>query len=598
MTVFCAVCAGNAIAGNRVVVDLPLPARTSTGFVASAIADAPAPSPVRSSDAAPTAPRESSVLPDAAASEAAARRAPTSIQFSLDAGQSLYEQFEKHGLDRGSLVLMVRQNPRLKKVLRRLRPGQKFQVSTFDGHVVQELLVQRPGPTDLLVSRDASDRYHVQEVSDRPFESLAALASGPSNVLGPVDNTSTGADAHGSTDPDIEPPAAADAVQADTESSAPDAEGLQAPHPTALHRVTVKSGDSLYQIFRRLDLSPRDLARLLAADKKAHHLKSLRPGQEIALGISHDKRLHSVNIELDEERTLSAKRSGTDDYEVAITHHPLERRIATASAVIENSLFLAGQRAGLSDRVIMELIEIFGWDVDFALDVRAGDRFTLIHEEFYKDGEKVRDGPILASEFFNRGRSVRAIRFVDDSGRSAYYSPEGLSMRKAFLRTPVRFSRISSRFSSGRMHPVLQRMRAHKGVDYAAPTGTPINATGDGRVVFAGNKGGYGRTVIIQHGSTYTTLYAHMSRLHRRARPGTRVRQGDTIGYVGSSGLATGPHLHYEFRVRGRHVDPLRVKLPKALPIERRYEAAFRRTSRPLVHQLDSLANTSLASSN
>jgi murein DD-endopeptidase MepM/ murein hydrolase activator NlpD len=188
------------------------------------------------------------------------------------------------------------------------------------------------------------------------------------------------------------------------------------------------------------------------------------------------------------------------------------------------------------------------------------------------------------------------VRYVNDKGRAEYFSPKGYSMRKAFLRTPVKFNRISSRFTRGRMHPVLQRMRAHKGVDYAAARGTPIKAAGDGRVVFSGRKGGYGKTVVLKHGGTYTTLYAHMSRMHRRAKTGKYVQQGQVIGYVGKTGLATGPHLHYEFRVRGRHVDPLRVKLPKALPIDARYKTDFLRKSRPLTKQLDTLANTSIAS--
>lgn len=373
---------------------------------------------------------------------------------------------------------------------------------------------------------------------------------------------------------------------------------MEAPATQLPVRVmTVRAGDSLYAIFRRLGVSPQDLAQLLDADKQSRRLRSLRPGQELVMVLGAGRRLESLAIELSEEQTFRATRSG-ESYSVTVERHPLKRRLTTASAVIESSLFLAGQREGLSDRIIMELTEIFGWDVDFALDVRAGDRFTVIYEELFKNGKKVRDGPILASEFFNRGRSVRAIRYVHDSGRSEYFSPDGLSMRKAFLRTPVNFSRISSRFSRGRLHPVLQRMRAHKGVDYAAPRGTPIKATGDGRVVFAGRKGGYGKTVIVQHGATYTTLYAHMSRLHRRARSGKPVRQGDIIGYVGSTGLATGPHLHYEFRVRGVHADPLRVKLPKALPIEARYKRDFLEKSYSLVTQLDVLANTSLAASN
>ena len=221
--------------------------------------------------------------------------------------------------------------------------------------------------------------------------------------------------------------------------------------------------------------------------------------------------------------------------------------VATAAGVIDSSLFEAGQRVGLSDNLIMQMAEIFGWDVDFALDIRAGDRFALVFEEQFKDGEKIGEGPIIAAEFINLGRRIRAVRYVDPEGKTDYFSPDGRSMRKAFLRTPVNFARISSRFSFSRRHPILHKMRAHRGVDYAAPRGTAVKASGDGRVIFASRKGGYGRTIIIRHGSAYTTLYAHLARFSKGVRPGKRVEQGQVIGYVGSTGLATGPHLHYEY---------------------------------------------------
>ncbi|HKJ77578.1 MAG TPA: peptidoglycan DD-metalloendopeptidase family protein, partial [Gammaproteobacteria bacterium] len=273
----------------------------------------------------------------------------------------------------------------------------------------------------------------------------------------------------------------------------------------------------------------------------------------------------------------------------------VESRTAHATGTIETSLFEAGREAGLSDRTIMELAYIFGWDVDFALDIRAGDRFTILYEEQFLDGEKLRNGPILAAEFINRGRVVRAVRFTDPSGHTDYYSPEGRSMRKAFLRSPVDFRRISSRFQRERFHPVLGKKRPHRGVDYAANVGTPIKASGDGKIVFRGWKGGYGRAVILRHGGRYTTLYGHMSRFRGGLRTGSRVKQGQVIGYVGASGLATGPHLHYEFRVNGVHRDPLKVELPKAEPIRKAYRDDFRQASKPLLAQLEVLQRTRVA---
>jgi murein DD-endopeptidase MepM/ murein hydrolase activator NlpD len=245
--------------------------------------------------------------------------------------------------------------------------------------------------------------------------------------------------------------------------------------------------------------------------------------------------------------------------------------------------------------MIMELAAIFGWDIDFALDIRRGDHFTVVYQEYYLEGKKVRDGDILAAEFTNQGKSYRAIRYVDADGNAGFYTPEGLSLRKAFLRTPVKFSRISSRFTLHRKHPILNRIRAHKGVDYAAPRGTPIRATGDGKVVFRGRKGGYGRTIVIQHGSKYSTLYGHMSRYNGKVKLGRRVRQGQVIGYVGSSGLATGPHLHYEFRIDGVHRNPLTVKLPVAEPIAKRYRDDFQKLATPLIAQLELLTRSLVA---
>ena len=260
-----------------------------------------------------------------------------------------------------------------------------------------------------------------------------------------------------------------------------------------------------------------------------------------------------------------------------------------------SSLFLAGQRAGLSDKLIMEMVSLFGWDIDFALDIRKGDEFKLIYQEQYKDDQKVGDGPIVAAVFTNRNEAFRAVRYTTPDGDTNYYNENGASMRKAFLRTPLKFSRISSRFNLRRKHPVLNRIRAHKGVDYAAPTGTPIKATGDGTVTLAGRKGGYGRTVILKHGGTRSTLYAHMSSISKNIRRGKRVKQGQIIGYVGKSGLATGPHLHYEFRVNGVHRNPLTVKFPNASGVPKKYLADFKQQTAVHLAQLENQPGQSLA---
>jgi murein DD-endopeptidase MepM/ murein hydrolase activator NlpD len=245
--------------------------------------------------------------------------------------------------------------------------------------------------------------------------------------------------------------------------------------------------------------------------------------------------------------------------------------------------------------MIMQLAHIFGWDIDFALNIRNGDSFSVIYQEDYLNGKKLNDGPILAAEFINQGHVYRAIRYTDPTGNSDYYDPSGKSMRKAFLRTPVEFTRISSGFTMGRFHPILNKIRAHKGVDYAAPTGTPIKATGDGKITFRGRKGGYGNVVILQHGARYSTLYGHMSKFRGGLAVGSRVRQGQVIGYVGMTGLATGPHLHYEFRIDGVHRDPLRVKLPGAEPLGNKYRDDFNSKAKALIAKLDLIRDVQVA---
>jgi murein DD-endopeptidase MepM/ murein hydrolase activator NlpD len=242
----------------------------------------------------------------------------------------------------------------------------------------------------------------------------------------------------------------------------------------------------------------------------------------------------------------------------------------------------------MSPETIMTIAnQMFGWDIDFALDIRGGDEFGVLYEQKYQDGEYVNDGRVLAAEFVNDGKVHRAVWFQSQDGElEGYFTPDGKGMRKAFLKAPLDFTRISSVFNPKRRHPISGRIRAHRGLDYAAPTGTPIWAAGDGRIDFAGRKGGYGNTVIVDHGKGITTLYAHMSRFGKSARGGRKVRQGDIIGYVGSTGASTGPHLHYEYRMRGVHKNPASVTMPR-IEIPAKYMAEFRRESNATLAKLD-----------
>ncbi|MGB5260268.1 MAG: peptidoglycan DD-metalloendopeptidase family protein [Gammaproteobacteria bacterium] len=364
---------------------------------------------------------------------------------------------------------------------------------------------------------------------------------------------------------------------------------------TVWQEVTVKRGDTLAGIFSRLDLSAAQLQALMDQGGAINNLKKIYPGQVLRISSSAEHGLEKLLYPIDELSTLEITRNG-ENFEVSTSHRTPEQRVKHTGGVIDSSLFLAAGQAGLSDSLTMELAGIFGWDIDFALDIRKGDQFMVLYEDKYLDGEFIGHGDILAAEFVNNGKRYQAIRYTDAGGKTDFYSLDGRSMRKAFLRTPVEFSRISSGFSNGRKHPILNKIRAHKGVDYAASRGTPIKATGSGKIVHRGKKGGYGKTIIIQHGTTYNTLYAHMSNYRKGLKVGSRVQQGQIIGYIGSTGLATGPHLHYEFRVNGVHRDPLRVKLPGAEPLKKKYLDDFNKKAEALLAQMDLVRNVQVAS--
>ncbi len=365
----------------------------------------------------------------------------------------------------------------------------------------------------------------------------------------------------------------------------------------SVHRwsvVRVRRGDTLAAIFARLKLTPGELHAIMVLGKPTATLRALRPGQQFKLRTGPDHTLQELVYHINPLHTLHIQREGGRFKARTIRRLP-EVRLAHVAATIDSSLFLAGQQSGLPKNLIMKLAGIFAWDVDFALDIRKGDRFSVVYEEDFLDGRKLRDGNIIAAAFSNRGHTYRAVRYTDAGGRTDYYTPAGLSVRKAFLRTPVAFTRISSRFGT-RYHPLLNRIRAHQGVDYAGARGTPIKAAGDGKIIFRGRKGGYGRVVILQHGGHISTLYAHMRKFARTQHVGSHVRQGQIIGYIGQSGLATGPHLHYEFRVNGVHRNPLTVTLPHAAPIATRYRQDFLAHSTQLLARLAVYDHTQLAS--
>ena len=378
---------------------------------------------------------------------------------------------------------------------------------------------------------------------------------------------------------------APDTVANDSTATMTDSGPLPAEEPAGNSlTLKVRRADSLDRLFKRHGLSRTDLANIMTLEPARKYLRLVKPGDEILVRET-DGKILQLERQVSLSEVLSIRRT-PESFAAEMLEHELEAQPVRTTGTIDSSLFLAAAEAGISDRTIMNLAGIFAWDIDFVLDIRQGDEFSLVYEEFWQDGKRIAEGDILAAEFVNRGKRYRAVRFKDASGRVDYYTPEGRSVRKAFVRAPLSFARISSNFNPRRRHPKLNTIRAHKGVDYAAPTGTPIKAAGDGKVIHRGRKGGYGNAVIIQHGGNITTLYAHMSRFSK-TRIGSRVRQGDVIGYVGSTGLATGPHLHYEYRRNGVHLNPRTVKLPDAEPIDAAYMAEFKKTAGPLLQKLD-----------
>ena len=355
---------------------------------------------------------------------------------------------------------------------------------------------------------------------------------------------------------------------------------------TPWESVTIKSGDTLASIFANKGISSTTTHQIARLNEQTRKLRYIKPGQEIQLLLDDDRKLRQMKYIPDITRTLLIKRLEDQSFSSQIINYQLDAYPVYREGKIDTSLFEAAASADIPEDVIMDLVAIFGWDIDFSLDIRAGDRFGIVYEELYKDDVKIRNGRILSAEFINNGKTYRAVYYTDPTGDSDYYAPDGKSMRKAFLRSPVEFSRISSRFSKNRWHPVLSKWRSHKGVDYAASRGTPVRASGDGKIIFAGKKGGYGRLIVIRHGGRYTTAYGHLHRYARGARSGKKVKQGQIIGYVGSSGLATGPHLHYEFRVNGVHRNPLTVKLPEAKPVDESYRSHFEENTQDYLSML------------
>jgi murein DD-endopeptidase MepM/ murein hydrolase activator NlpD len=352
-----------------------------------------------------------------------------------------------------------------------------------------------------------------------------------------------------------------------------------------LHTIKIRSGDTLSKICDRLGISNKGIHEILTASSASRKLASLQLGQTLKLRVTKDQQIAELSLEVIPGQFLQISKLKTG-FHVEQKIQPLEKQLAFGKGQIRDSLFSSAKRAGLNHKLIAQMVEIFGWDIDFTLDLQPNDTFRVLYEEKYLDGQRIETGNILAAEIINNGEKHLAIRYTDKSGRTGYFSPEGYGMYQAFLRSPVNYTRISSHFGA-RCHPVLHKMRQHKGVDYSAPHGTPVQATSQGKIIFAGTRGGYGKVIEIQHGARYSTLYAHLSRFPKGLRIGTEVKQGQIIGFVGRTGLATGDHLHYEFRINGIHHNPLTAQLPKKAPISDTHKLHFLAHSKEMLRLLD-----------
>jgi murein DD-endopeptidase MepM/ murein hydrolase activator NlpD len=361
------------------------------------------------------------------------------------------------------------------------------------------------------------------------------------------------------------------------------------------YKEHVRRDDTLNNVLSRLNIHNRDAFQFIRNDTVASEIASaLKPGRKIEAQTDAEGNLVALEYQLETDVFINVKQTESG-YIASRVAHQLENRPILKSAKIKNSLFGATDDANIPDSAAIQVAEMFESEIDFNADLRRGDQFNVIYEGSYDQGELVKTGDVLAAEFINKGKTYQAVGYRDNTGEMQYYTPEGKSLHKSFLRSPLEFTRISSGFSLGRFHPILQRMKAHKGTDLAAPSGTRIKAAGDAVVEFVGKKGGYGNVIVLKHDNGVSTVYGHLSRFADDLRRGKKVAQGNIIGYVGTTGISTGPHLHYEFLVNGQHRDPMTVALPKADPITEQNKMAFNAISNQVTAQLKLLSHSNIA---
>ncbi len=357
----------------------------------------------------------------------------------------------------------------------------------------------------------------------------------------------------------------------------------------------IQRGDTMSALLDRLNVNDEDITGFLQSAKNSKALRLLIPGRIVRAQTDSEGNLLALQYISSSESMLNVEKQA-GGFKASDDAVPLETRLMMKSAEIKSSLFGATDAANIPDNIAMQIADIFSSDIDFNSDLQKGDKVTVVYETFHNKGELIKTGRVLAAEFINSGKSYRAVYFQDREGHGGYYTPEGKNLRKAFLRSPLEFSRITSGFTNARFHPVLKEWRAHKGIDYGAPVGTRVKAVADGAVAFIGKQGGYGNLLILQHQGQYSTAYGHLSSFASGLHKGSKVNQGDIIGQVGMTGMTTGPHLHYEFRVAGVQRNPSSIAMPTAFPIAAQYKADFSNMAGDLAMRLNLLKNTKLAS--
>ncbi len=384
-------------------------------------------------------------------------------------------------------------------------------------------------------------------------------------------------------------------LELETVSAPEELETIEKHQKHFSERLQVGAGDTISALLGDLGVSAHEIHQLLQASPEASKLYRIYPGQVLEVDLDPQGGLERLRFAESAAKSIEWTRTSSSNEFVTNVHEiEPERKLSYASETILKSLFIAGQRSGLADEIILRLASIFRWDIDFVLDIRAGDTFEVLYEAEYLDGEFYRYGEILAARFVNRGKTHTAIRYVDAQGDPAYYAPDGTNLRGAFLRAPVDFTRVSSGFSLKRRHPVFNRVRAHLGVDYAAPTGTPVKAAGKGTVTTVAYRSSSGNYVEIRHANGIETRYLHLSRFAKGLEKGDRVAQGEVIGFVGSTGWSTGPHLHYEFIENGRHLDPQKVAVIRDSAISEHERIRFLVHTDPLLQHLDGFTTSGM----